>query len=57
LRGGIRIEEFRVYSLEGLQLAQQRVELGVGDLRRIVNVVELFVMADAFAERSDPCGG
>ena len=32
--------------LESPELAHQRVELGVGDLGRVVDVVALFVVAD-----------
>ena len=39
--------------LERLQLAHQRVERFVGDLRRGLNVIELFVPADFLAERLD----
>ena len=36
--------------LELLELAHQRVELGVADLRLVGDVVELFVMANLAAE-------
>ena len=39
--------------LEPLELAHQRVELGVGDLRRVEDVVALFVMANQAAELVD----
>ena len=39
--------------LEPLELVQQRVELLVGDLRGVVNVVALFVMPDRGAELGD----
>ena len=42
---------------ERLQLAHQRVELGVGDFGRGVDVVELFVTADFPAELLDAFGG
>ena len=40
-------------ALEILKLAQQRIELGVGDFRRGVDVIALFVMADLSAELFD----
>ena len=43
-------DEIGMIALEVLQLAQQRVELGVGDLRGRIDVVALFVMADLLAE-------
>jgi hypothetical protein len=39
--------------LEALELVKQPVEVLVGDLRRIVNVVPLLVMADLLAELVD----
>ena len=38
---------------ERLELVHQGVELGIGDLRRRLNVVELFVVADLLPERLD----
>ncbi len=43
--------------LETRQLAHQLVELGVGDLRAVVHVVALFVVADERAELGDAFGG
>ena len=37
--------------LEGPQLLQERVELGVGDLRRVEDVVGVLVAPDVGAER------
>ena len=46
LRRRIRRDEIRMLGLEPLELVQQPIELLVGDLRIVVNVVALFVMAD-----------
>ncbi len=46
-------DEIGMIALEVLELAQQRIELGVGDLRRGLDVVALFVMADLLAELVD----
>ena len=43
--------------LERLELVQQRVELVVGDLGIVVDVVALFVMPDRVAELRDAVGG
>ena len=43
--------------LERRELAHQRVELGVGDLGSVVDVVPLFVVADQGAELGDAFGG
>jgi hypothetical protein len=43
-------DEVRVLGLEPLELVQQPVELLVGDLRVVVDVVALFVMADGGPE-------
>jgi hypothetical protein len=45
-----------VLRLEPLELAHQRVELGVGDLRIAQDVVALFVVADLTAELVDAFG-
>ncbi len=50
-------DEIGMIALEILQLAQERVELGVGDLRVLVDVVALFVMADLLAKLFDAGGG
>ena len=42
--------------LEGLQLAEQRVALGVGDLGLVELVVALVVVLDQGAELVDPTG-
>ncbi len=57
LRRRIERDEIGVIALEILELAQQRIELGVGDLRRGVDVVALFVMADLSAELVYAGGG
>jgi hypothetical protein len=56
---GWRVEcnEIRVIALERLELFQQRIELGVGDLRRLMNVILIFVMPDQFAQFDDAGGG
>ncbi len=44
-------------SLEILELVQERVELGVGDRRVLVDVVALFEMTDLLAKLFDAgCG-
>src|SRR4029453_18794541 len=43
--------------LERLELVHQGVELGVGDLRRRLNVIELFVVADLPSEGFDAISG
>ena len=43
--------ELGMRGLEGLQLLQERVELGVGDLRRVEDVVGVLVAPDVGAER------
>ena len=47
LRRRGRVQELGVRRLERRELAHERVELGVGDLRGVVEVVALFVVADA----------
>ncbi len=42
--------EIRMRRLEVRQLTHERVELGVGDLRRAVDVIQLLVMANQAAE-------
>jgi len=46
LRGRVGRHEVRVGLLERSELPHQRVELGVGDLGVVVDVVALFVVAD-----------
>jgi hypothetical protein len=42
---------------EGTQLAHERVKLGIGDLGRVVFVVQGFVVADLIAKGGDSvCG-
>ena len=43
-------DEIRVLRFEPLELVQQRIELLVGDLGVVVDVVALFVMPDGVAE-------
>ncbi len=44
-------------ALEVLELVEERVELGIGDFRVLVNVVALFEMADLSTELFYPgCG-
>ena len=50
-------DEIRVLGLEALELVQQPVECLVGDLRRVVNVVALLVVADLLAELVDALEG
>ena len=49
-------DEIGMRVLERLQLGEQRVELGVGDLGIVVAVVALFVVADLSAEFGDALG-
>jgi len=44
-------------SLEILQFVQERVELGVGDRRVLVDVVAFFEMTDLLAKLFDAGGG
>ena len=53
LRGRVAGHQLRMLRLQRLQLAHQRVEGGVGDLRRIEDVVLVFVMAYLFAKGFD----
>ena len=57
LRRGIGGDEIGMGVFERLQLAHQRVELGVGDLGVVENVVPLFVMPNAIAQLLDLPGG
>ena len=50
-------DEVRVLGLEPLELVHQRVELGVGDLRLVEDVVALFVVANQSPEFCDAFGG
>ena len=50
LRRRVGRDEIRMLRLERLELVQQRVERLVGDLRIVVDVVALFVVADLVAE-------
>ena len=57
LRRRIRRDQLGMLRLERLELVHQRVELGVDDLRRGVDVIELFVAANLAAELLDSFGG
>ncbi len=50
---GIGGHQFRMRRFERLELAHQRVELDVRDLRIRVNVVAVFVIADPLAKLVD----
>src|SRR5579885_1506901 len=53
LRGGIGGDQLGMRLLERLQAAEERVVLGVGDLGRVEDVVEVVVPADLAAELLD----
>ena len=53
LRRRIGRDEIGMLGLELLELVQQPIELLVGDLRIVVDVVALFVMADRVAKLAD----
>ena len=57
LGGRIGILQLRMRVFERFELVHQRVELGVGDLRVVVNVVALFVMANEGTELVDALRG
>jgi hypothetical protein len=46
-----------MFLLERLELAQESIEIRVGDLGSAVDVIELFVAPDLFAEGCDPISG
>jgi hypothetical protein len=50
--GRVRRREIRILGLERLQLAEERVEVGVGDRRRVEHVVAVVVRLDVLAEPS-----
>jgi hypothetical protein len=54
---GISGDEVRILALEGLELAHQRVELGVGDLGIAQDVIAFFVMANLASQFVDSFGG
>jgi hypothetical protein len=54
LRWGVGADQVGVLGLEPLELVHQRVELGVGELGIVQDVVALFVVADLAAEFVDP---
>jgi hypothetical protein len=57
LRRRVRILQLGVRRLERRQLAHERVELGVGDLGCVVQVVLNFVMSNQLSELRDTFGG
>ena len=57
LGGGVGGEEVGVALLEGDELAVEPVVLLVGDLRRILDVVEVVVLADRRPQRLRPLRG
>jgi hypothetical protein len=57
LRRGIRRDEIGVLRFETLERLHELVELGVRDLRRVQNVVALFVVTNKGAELGDAFGG
>jgi hypothetical protein len=54
LSGGVGGDELGVPGLEVLELVVEGVVLGVGDLRRVLHVVEAIVVADLLAQLLDP---
>ena len=46
-------DEVRVFLLQPLELVEQAIERLVGDLRGVVDVVALFVMADRVTKLAD----
>jgi len=50
LSGRVGREQLRVRSLDALELIHERVILGVGDLRRVHNVIEVLVTAQFGAQ-------
>ena len=57
LRRRVGGDEIGMLRLERLQLVQQAIELGVGDLRAIVDVIEIFVAPDLSAQPGQPVVG
>ena len=57
LRRGVKRYELGVVLLEPLELVQQLVELLIGDLGVVVDVVAFFVVANGFAELANAVGG
>jgi hypothetical protein len=56
LRRRIRRDQLGMLRLQRLQLAHQRVIFGVGDLRRIQRMVQVFVMPELLAKSLDFLG-
>jgi hypothetical protein len=56
-RRRILADEIGMLRLEADELLHQGVELAVGDLRSVQDVVALFVVPDLAAELFDPFGG
>jgi hypothetical protein len=50
LRRRIRSDQIRVITLERLKLLQERIELGIRNLRVLMDVIALFVMTDLLTE-------
>ena len=50
LRGGIRGDQFRMFSFQRLQLAQHTIILGVRYLRIVEHVVAIVVVVDGPSE-------
>ena len=50
-------DEVGVLGLQGLELAQEGVVLGVGDLRPRLDVIEIVVVVDPLAQLGEPLGG
>src|SRR5437899_12646101 len=50
-------DEIGVLGFEPFEFVQQRVEFLVGDLRRVVRVIPLFVMTNGFAKLLDAFDG
>jgi hypothetical protein len=54
LRGGVRLGEVGVVSLDGLELAKEAVVLGVTDLGIVEDVIAVVVMLDRLAQLRRP---
>lgn len=61
LRGRAGGGKVGILGFDGLEAVHETIELGVGNLRRVENVVEVLVLANLLAEffdfASDGCGG
>ena len=57
LRRRVGGDQLRILRFQILQLARERVEGSIGNLGRVLPVVEVLVVADLFAQRFDSVGG